>query len=191
MAPTMCRRLLCALFVLAAAGTASAQALPGPSGPWWRSDSVKKELSLTNEQSMRIDHIWQGMLPQLQQEKSQLDDLEARLSHLIETDAEEAVVAHQIDRVEALRGNMNKERVLMLMHMRQVLTPEQRTRMNEHVARYRAQQQNQQNQQNQQTQQSQQQQPRTGQGSAARPPQTSSPTRPSQPSTTDPQRRPQ
>jgi len=183
MAPTMCRRLLCVVFLLTTtAGWASAQALPEPSGPWWRSDSVKKELGLTNEQSMRIDHIWQSMLPQLQQEKSHLDDLEARLSHLIETDADETVVVHQIDRVEALRGDMNKERVLMLMHMRQVLTPDQRTKMNEHVARYRA---------TQQQNQSQAQPPSAGPGSAPRPPQTSSPGKPPQPSTNVPQRRPQ
>jgi len=184
MAPTMCRRLLCVVFVLAAAGTAAAQALPEPSGPWWRSDSVKKELGLTNEQSMRIDHIWQSALPQLQQEKDRLDDLEARLSHLIETDADETVIVHQIDRVETLRGNMNKERVLMLTHMRQVLTPDQRTKMNEHVARFRAQQ-----QQNQ----TQTQPPGAAQGAAPRPPQPSSSSKPPQPSpsTTVPQRRPQ
>ena len=36
----------------------------------------------------------------------------------------------QIDRVEAVRANLNKMRTLMLLHMRQVLTPDQRTRFN-------------------------------------------------------------
>ena len=55
----MYQRLVCLAFVLAAAASASAQTLPEPPGPWWRSEPVKKELGLTNDQSMRIDHIWQ------------------------------------------------------------------------------------------------------------------------------------
>jgi periplasmic protein CpxP/Spy len=132
----MYQRLVCLAFVLAAGASASAQTLPEPPGPWWRSESVKKELALTNDQSMRIDHIWQVAYPQLKQENTQLDEREARLSRLIETDADEAVIAHSIDRVEALRSNMNKERALMLVHMRQVLTPEQRVKFNDHVARW-------------------------------------------------------
>jgi Spy/CpxP family protein refolding chaperone len=37
----------------------------------------------------------------------------------------------QVDKVEALRSNMNKNRTLMLLRMRQVLSPDQRTKLNQ------------------------------------------------------------
>jgi Spy/CpxP family protein refolding chaperone len=61
----------------------------------------------------------------------ELDRLEARLSRLIERDAEETEIARYIDRVETARANVNKTRSLMLVRMRRVLTPEQRVRMKE------------------------------------------------------------
>ena len=39
-------------------------------------------------------------MPELRQEKDELDRLEDKLSRLIETNADEALVARQIDRVE-------------------------------------------------------------------------------------------
>jgi Spy/CpxP family protein refolding chaperone len=58
--------------------------------------------------------------------KDVLDHLEADLSTMIEHDAPEADIVKEIDKVEAARSILNKERTLMLLHMRQVLTPEQR-----------------------------------------------------------------
>src|SRR6185369_17033490 len=107
MMPPMYRRLLSALFALAVAGTASAQSLPTPPGPWWRTDSVKKELGLTNDQSAKIDQIWKLALPEAQQDKQRLDQLEGRLSHMIEGDRSEIDIGMMIDRVENLRASMN------------------------------------------------------------------------------------
>ena len=36
----------------------------------------------------------------------------------------------QVDRVEAIRSHLNKMRTLQLLHIRQVLTPEQRVKLN-------------------------------------------------------------
>ncbi len=49
--------------------------------------------------------------------------LEAKLSRLIQIDADEAALSRQIDRVETARANANKTRSLMLVQMRKVLTP--------------------------------------------------------------------
>ena len=80
--PPAYRRLLCAIFALAVTGAASAQSVPGPpgAGQWWKSDPVKKELGLTPDQSMRIDHVFQSVRSQLEQDYDLLDKLEARLS---------------------------------------------------------------------------------------------------------------
>jgi hypothetical protein len=73
---------------------------------------------------------------ELRQKKTELDHLEGKLSDLIETMADEAQVTRQIDRVEGVRGAMNKTRTLMLLHIRQVLTAEQRVKLNAVYARW-------------------------------------------------------
>ena len=50
--------------------------------------------------------------------------------------ADEAQVTRQIDRVGSVRGAMNKTRTLMLLHIRQVLTTEQRAKLNAVYARW-------------------------------------------------------
>jgi Spy/CpxP family protein refolding chaperone len=94
---------------------------------WWKADSVVRELNLTAEQTARIDEVFQTMRVELRQELEELERLENKLSRLIETDAEEAQVVRAIDRVETARANLSKTRSLMLLRMRRVLTPEQRT----------------------------------------------------------------
>ena len=96
---------------------------------WWKSDEFRAALGLTADQSARIDSIFQTTLPQLRQEMDELDRLEVRLSRLIESDADEVEIARHIDRVETARANVGKTRSLMLVRMRRVLTPEQRSRM--------------------------------------------------------------
>lgn len=106
----------------------SSQPAPPAGPPWWKDEQFKKDLGLTNEQSVRIEAIFQVAFPQLKQGYDELDRVENKLSHLIEINAEEAMVVKQIDRVEATRANLHKTRTLMHLHMRQVLTQEQRLR---------------------------------------------------------------
>lgn len=112
-----------ALLLLAAAAQARAQSIE-----WWKDERFQKELALTPEQSTRIDGVFQSTLPLLRQHKDELDKREAELSKLIESEADEAIVSKQIDRVEATRAHLNKIRTLMHLHMRQILTPDQRVK---------------------------------------------------------------
>lgn len=123
------RPLLAGLLVLGL--DSPAQGLPpGPSLHWWRSDEIVKELRLTADQSARIDKIYRSTRPELRQEFDDLGRFEAKLSRLIESDTvDEAALTRQIDRVETARANLNKTRSLMLWRMRQVLTPDQRVRL--------------------------------------------------------------
>jgi Spy/CpxP family protein refolding chaperone len=126
MRPIRFGRALAALLLVALAVPAAAQ-----SGfPWWKDEGVVRELGLTNEQSTRIDTLFRATFPQLQHGKEDLDRLEAELSRLIEINADEGQVVKQSDKVEAARGNLNKARTLMLLHMRQVLTPKQNVKFN-------------------------------------------------------------
>ncbi len=124
-------RLVAAALLLSAAPALAQRPPEAPRPfPWWKSEPFKKELGLAAEQSTRIDTIWETTRIELRQEWDELSTLEARLSRLIQNDADEAVLTRQIDRVETARAAANKTRSLMLVQMLKVLTPEQRTRFN-------------------------------------------------------------
>jgi periplasmic protein CpxP/Spy len=130
MMPTF-RGLLVLCFALLVPRAVTAQPMQ-----WWKLEPVKNEIGLTAEQSTRIEGIFQQNMVELRQKKAELDHLEGKLSNLIETMADEAQVTRQIDRVETVRGGMNKTRTLMLLHIRQVLTAEQRLKLNAVYARW-------------------------------------------------------
>ncbi len=132
------RRLWPALAVLTLLTIDVAASAQAPAFRWWKSDAFKKELGLSADQSGRIDKIYQDTLPELQQEWDELDRLETKLSRLFEGNADEAVLARQIDRVETARANLNKSRSLMLMRMRRVLTSDQLVRFRALSQRYEA-----------------------------------------------------
>jgi Spy/CpxP family protein refolding chaperone len=120
-------RLLPVVFVLALAASIHAQSF---GFPWWKDAQFQKELTLTADQSARIDGVFQSAMSTLRPKKQELDRQEAELSRLIAANADEGVVSFQVDKVEAIRTSMNKQRTLMLLHMRQVLSPDQRVRLN-------------------------------------------------------------
>ena len=117
-------RALAALLLVWPATSAVAQ-----SGfSWWKDEHVVKALGLTTEQAKRIDHTFQKHLVAARPIKEELDRQEAELSRLIDAGADEALVVRQVDKVEVVRASLNKMRTLMLLHMRQVLSPEQRVK---------------------------------------------------------------
>lgn len=104
-------------------------ALPAPAGAqsfaWWKNDQFQREVGLTADQCARIDAVFQSSIPKLRENKAELDQEEAELSRMIETNTDEPQVIRQVDKVETTRASLNKMRTLMLLHMRQVLTPDQ------------------------------------------------------------------
>ncbi len=144
MMPSVRRWLLAAVLVLMVPGLALAQRpmLGQPFGPqpisfpWWKNEPFKKELGISLDQSSRVEKIWDVTRVELRQEWDELSRLEEKFSRLIQNDADEAVLARQIDRVETARANTNKTRSLMLVQMLKVLTPDQRARFNTVYARW-------------------------------------------------------
>ncbi|MBI3490938.1 MAG: periplasmic heavy metal sensor [Acidobacteria bacterium] len=127
MKPTWRQRLGLTALLLALAVPVRAQSF---GFPWWRDARFQHELSLTAEQRTRIDAIFQDALTKLRQKKQELDQQEDELSRMIASNADESLVSKQVDRAETIRAHMNKTRTLMLLHERQVLTPEQRVKLN-------------------------------------------------------------
>ena len=120
MRPSVFGRCLAALLLVALTTPVGAQSFA-----WWKSEQFQKDVGLTTEQCARIDAVFQTTLPKLKQNREELDKLEAELSKMIGDNADERLVIHEIDRVEALRAATSKMRTLMLLHERQVLTREQ------------------------------------------------------------------
>jgi Spy/CpxP family protein refolding chaperone len=130
------RTVLCAGLLLGGAWQIKAQQPPpAPQNQppqrlmWWRSEMYQKNLGLSADQVSRLEAIFQAALPELRKGRDDLDLHEAELSRLIETGADEALVIKQLDKVEAIRSRVNKNRQLLLLHHRQVLTPEQRAKL--------------------------------------------------------------
>jgi Spy/CpxP family protein refolding chaperone len=120
-------RLLPALLLLALAAPVHGQSF---GFAWWKDAQFQRELALSADQSARIDAIFQAAISQLRSKKEELDKQEDVLSQQIVAGADEVLVTKQVDRVEAIRSHMNKMRTLMLLKERQVLTPDQRLKLN-------------------------------------------------------------
>jgi Spy/CpxP family protein refolding chaperone len=97
---------------------------------WWKDAQFQRDLGLTPDQTAKIDAIFQSTISVLRQKKADLDRQEDELSRMIAAGADESLVTRQVDKVESTRASMNKMRTLMLLHERQVLTPDQRVRLN-------------------------------------------------------------
>ena len=94
-------------------------------GKWWQSDHrFFRELALTQEQSRRLEDVFQATMPTLRAQKKALDKAETELEALIERGADQAVMEH-LNHVENARAELNKSRTLMLLRMRKVLTTDQ------------------------------------------------------------------
>jgi Spy/CpxP family protein refolding chaperone len=119
------------LLSLAAVPGAESSQQTTPRG-WWRNEAIVKDLGLTAEQSARLNAIFETTMPELRQDREELERLEAKLSRMFQDERmDEASLARQIDRVETARANGNKTRSLMLMRMYRVMTREQRTRFDQ------------------------------------------------------------
>ena len=97
---------------------------------WWKDAQFQRDLGLTPDQTAKIDAIFQSTISLLRQKKADLDRQENEPSRMIAAGADESLVTRQVDKVESTRASMNKMRTLMLLHERQVLTPDQRVRLN-------------------------------------------------------------
>lgn len=125
---TRARRLLpVTVLLLASAAAVHAQSF---GFAWWRDADFQRDLGLTADQVSRIESVFQASVPALRAKKTDLDQQEDELSRLVGANADESLVSKQVDKVEAIRSHMNKARTLMLLHMRQVLTPDQRVKLN-------------------------------------------------------------
>jgi Spy/CpxP family protein refolding chaperone len=107
-------------------------AMAGAQGfKWWQSEQFKTDLVLAPDQITKLEGVYQGLRPTLTSGKENLDQLEKRLSDVIAKGvAPEGEVMKLVDQVERSRSELTKTRTLMIYRMHQILTAEQRAKMN-------------------------------------------------------------
>ena len=93
-------------------------------GKWWQDERFRDELSLTMEQSTRLEDIFQKTQPTLRQRMRALDQAEDEFDKLVESGDDASVLEH-VGIVEAARAELNKTRTVMLLRMRRSLTADQ------------------------------------------------------------------
>ena len=93
-------------------------------GKWWQDEQFRRELSITEEQSVRLEAIFQKHQPTLRERMQALNQAQEQLDRLIEK-GDDASVLEYVGVVETARAELNKTRTVMLLRMRRALTAEQ------------------------------------------------------------------
>ena len=115
-------------------------AAPQEEGPprwkWWLHPETRKELRLTDQQSKKINEVWESTAPKLRDKWHELEKLEDALAETIKAyTADVTIVAQQVEKVEKLRAENNATRTVMIYRMHLLLLPEQRVKVDEMRAR--------------------------------------------------------
>jgi Spy/CpxP family protein refolding chaperone len=107
---------------------ASAQA----QGYWWKNERFLKELTLSADQSARIESLYQAAQPTLRAQKRALDKLEDELSRMIhDPKVGEAELEQFVKRVEAAKADLSTSRTMLLVRIGRVLSAEQSTKLHQ------------------------------------------------------------
>ena len=93
-------------------------------GKWWQDERFQSELSLTPEQSTRLEKVFQKTQPTLRRQMRALDKAEDEFDRLVESGDDASVLEH-VGIVETARAELNKTRTVMLLRMRRSLTTDQ------------------------------------------------------------------
>ena len=136
--------ILAATIIAATAGTVAAQQRKSPNNSvapratpeaparwkWWLNPDDRKELGITDEQSAQIDQIFESTMPPQRAKWREFERLEDDLSNISkEGKADVATFTQKVTQVENLRAELSITRTVMLYRMRQVLTPQQRPKV--------------------------------------------------------------
>lgn len=93
---------------------------------WWKDERFVRELSLTSDQSDRIEKVFQASQPALRAQQRALSMLEAELSKLVQdAKVEESELDHFVGKVESARADLAKTRTMMIYRIRRIMTMEQ------------------------------------------------------------------
>ena len=108
-----------------------------PRWKWWLHPDTRRELRLTDQQTKKINDIWDATAPKQREKYDELHKLEEALTKTIkENTADVAVVEQQVQKVERLRAETSTTRTMMIYRMHLQLTPEQREKVDAMLKRF-------------------------------------------------------
>jgi Spy/CpxP family protein refolding chaperone len=101
-----------------------------PGGMWWKNPAVVQRLTLTADQTKKMDDIFQQSRIQLIDLRADVQKQEVMLEPLLSANPLDSVkTMAQIDKVADARANLEKADAKMLLGIRGVLTPDQWTKL--------------------------------------------------------------
>jgi Spy/CpxP family protein refolding chaperone len=102
-----------------------------PGGMWWKNPAVVTKLTLTPEQTKKMDDIFQASRIQLIDLHANIEKQNALLEPMLSANPPDtAKTLVQIDKVAQARADLEKANARMLLGIRGVLTPDQWTKLN-------------------------------------------------------------
>jgi Spy/CpxP family protein refolding chaperone len=102
----------------------------GPGGMWWKNPAIVQRLTLTPEQTKKMDDIFQASRISLVGLKAGVETQELMLEPMLSANPPDTAKAlAQIDKVAQARAALEKENARMLLGIRGVLTPDQWTKL--------------------------------------------------------------
>ncbi len=131
------KRLLILFFLIVFVSSLSYGSDDDIQGKWWKHPKIAKELGLTNDQVNRIEAIFSSYRPQMIELDSKLKAKEEELKNTRRNpNSTREEISRLNDEVEEIRGNMRRVKVDMFLQIRDILTPQQRAKLEEIKSRY-------------------------------------------------------
>jgi Spy/CpxP family protein refolding chaperone len=104
----------------------------GPGGMWWKSPRIAERLSLTADQTRKMDDIVEHSRLDLIDLRANLEKQQVMLGPIMDANpVDTAKASAQIDKVANARADLEKANAKMLLSIRGVLTPDQWTKLHE------------------------------------------------------------
>lgn len=104
----------------------------GPRGTWWKNPRIVERLSLTADQTRKMDDIVEQSRLQLIDLRANLEKQQVLLRPILDGNpVDTAKASAQIDKVANARADLEKANAKMLLSIRGVLTPDQWTKLHE------------------------------------------------------------
>lgn len=117
------------VFLLLFALPAGADSPQQRSRKWWTGPTAK-ELGLTDEQSAKIDAIFETSMPRIRMANQDFQSAQKELNKLVAGDkTTETDVVRQLVQTQAARSEMDRQYTLMLFRFYRELSPEQRLKV--------------------------------------------------------------
>lgn len=101
-------------------------------GKWWKSQKIVEQLELSDTQVNQIEEIFSSYKGRIVALDSELRDKERDFSQKVKNPNSTRQEISQLDgEVESIKGQLREIKIDMFLRIRDVLTPEQRSKLHE------------------------------------------------------------